>query len=315
MIYIDDQFIKKHSDFIELINSIKEAFCRSDVHVPKRHHLTTELHDSGDSDSLLIMPAWNNDYQGVKIVSVNPLNSEKNIPTIQGVYIHSNKKTGELMAILDGKSLTTFRTAAVSALASSYLSRRNSRSLLMMGTGALAPALIKAHCQVRPIDHVFIWGRNYDKAQILSSSLSINNVEIQAIENIHSKLGEADIISCATLAETPILLGENIVEGQHIDLVGSFKPTMRETDSQVVQKASIYIDTEMAILESGDLHQPISNGVISKDDILGDLFDLCKSDDYKRQNDTEITLFKSVGYALEDLAASEYYYNKYLDSI
>lgn len=182
----------------------------------------------------------------------------------------------------------------------------------MIGTGALSPNLIKAHASVRPIEQVLIWGRNKDKAKALAESLSEENFEIQVVSTVEEGLSEADIISCATLSETPLVLGEHLQRGQHVDLVGAYRPDMREADDAVIEKASIYLDSfEGGLKESGDIVIPIQTGILKKEDIKGDLFSLSSGQSTGRTSSEEITLFKSVGHALEDLVAANYYYEKF----
>ena len=210
------------------------------------------------------------------------------------------------LAYLEAKTLTTLRTAAASALASSFLSRPDSDSLLMIGTGAMAPELIKAHATIRPIKKVFVWGRNYEKAIQVQIALQNQPFEIQAVKTINSIISKVAIISCATFSETPLVLGDYLVPGQHVDLVGSFKPDMREADDSVIHRSKLYVDViEGATKETGDLVIPLKTGLISIEDIQGDLFSLCRAEIVGRNNNHSITCFKSVGYALEDLAAAK----------
>lgn len=278
----------------------------------RHHHDFPNPKVQADS-TLLLMPAWNpSKNAGVKIVTVSPENGQFDMPSIQGTYIYFDAIKGSIKAILEAKSLTVKRTAAASALASSFLSNENSSSLLMIGTGALSVNLIKAHTSVRPIKNVFIWGRNFDKAKEIENKLQDENFSITAVKSIEDKLSEVDIVSCATLSKTPLVLGKNLKEGLHIDLVGAYKKDMREADDETISKASVFVDTfQGGLKESGDIVIPLQNGTLKEDDIKADLFQLCAHKKPGRQSTKEITLFKSVGHALEDLAAANYYYNKF----
>ena len=235
-----------------------------------------------------------------------------NLPSIQGIYLFMDSVKGEVKAILEAKSLTVKRTAAASALASSFLSRTDATSMLMIGTGALAPNLIKAHASVRPIEKVYVWGRNREKADLICNELKNEEFEIKAVDGIDEKIREVDIISCATLSKTPLVLGKYLKAGQHVDLVGAYKKDMREADDQVVSRASIFVDTfQGGPKESGDIVIPIEKGIITEKDIKSDLFGLCSGRHKGRSHRNEITFFKSVGHALEDLVAATYFYNKY----
>jgi alanine dehydrogenase len=270
-------------------------------------------------DILLLMPSWQQGgLLGLKMTMVCPENHQYNLETIQSTYILSDATTGILKAVMDGDELTARRTACASALASSYLSIKNAKNLLMVGTGKLIPHLIIAHTSVRDIEKIFIWGRNQEKSRALATHVQERiKIPVIAINDLEEYLPQADIISCATLSKEPILKEEWLRRsgGQHIDLVGSFTAKMRETDNGVMQKSKIYVDTfSGALAEAGDILQPIEDGVITKDNILGDLYDLTKSDQMVRKNDFDITLFKSVGTALEDLIAAKYAYEKHLCS-
>lgn len=313
IIHIDSRFIELNNDFTELVAALREAFSSKDLLAPMRHHHDFPNPEIGPESTLLLMPAWNPDkYAGVKVVTVSPENSKLGLPSIQGVYLYLDAKTGSLKAILDAKALTVKRTAAASALASSYLSRKDSSSLLMIGTGALAPNLIKAHAAVRPIKQVFVWGRNQEKAKNICRELEEEDFSITPIRKIEDKISEVDIISAATMSPTPLVLGTYLRPGQHVDLVGAYKRDMREADDEALRKASVFVDTyEGGLKESGDIVIPLNTGVLEKSDIRADFFDLGAQKHPGRTDPQEITLFKSVGHALEDLAGSNYIYNKF----
>jgi ornithine cyclodeaminase len=278
-----------------------------------RHHHDFPNPEVQADSTLLLMPAWNpSKNAGVKIVTVSPENGQFDLPSIQGTYIYFDAIKGSIKAILEAKSLTVKRTAAASALASSYLSRKDASSLLMIGTGALSINLIKAHAAVRPIKEVFIWGRNFEKATAICAILKNEKFTVIAIKTIAEKIAEVAIVSCATLSKTPLVLGKYLKNGQHIDLVGAYKKDMREADDETISKASVYVDTfQGGLKESGDIVIPLQNGTLKEEDIKADLFQLCSNQKTGRSTEEEITVFKSVGHALEDLAAANYYYNNY----
>ena len=182
----------------------------------------------------------------------------------------------------------------------------NARTLLMVGTGALVPHLIEAHCSERAIEQVLIWGRDAKKAQSLAQRLQTQGIAVEAVSDLQQAAGDADIISCATLSETPLIKGEWLKPGAHLDLVGGFKPSMRECDDQALIKARVFVDTRAgALKEAGDLVQPIAAGVFKDADVVAELSELCGGRIAGRETESEITLFKSVGASLEDLAAAE----------
>ena len=242
----------------EILVPALDAQLRRDILVPQRAHHHLEYGQSFLDPTLLIMPSWKNrKYIGVKLVSIFPQNVH--LPTIQGIYILMDGSTGENLAIIDAKKLTTRRTAATSAVVSKYLSRGDSRVLLIIGTGRLAPELVKAHCTVRPIDKVLIWGRNIEKATRLVEELrTCVDAEVGLCRDLSEGCAEADIISTATMSAIPVVYGQWVTPGTHIDLVGSYKPNMREGDDCLLQKANLFVDTiEGATTESGDLVIPL----------------------------------------------------------
>lgn len=315
IVLINNNFIENHTFFLDLIDALRDGFSSKEIIVPKRHHHDFPNPSTVKDSTLLLMPAWNPSKEsGVKIVTVSPENGKFNLPSINGTYIYLDAEKGTVKAILDAKSLTAKRTAAASALASYYLSNKNSKSLLMIGTGALSINLIKAHTAVRPIKNVFVWGRNFEKAKEISLKLKDEKFVIQPIQTIEEKIEEVDIISSATLSQIPLILGKHLKKGQHIDLVGAYKKDMREADDETIIKTSVYLDTyQGGLKESGDIVIPLKNGSLKESEIKADLFELCSGRKKGRNNPKEITLFKSVGHALEDLVAANYYYNQFIN--
>ena len=293
-------------DWDALIERLRQAFRRG-IEVPVRHHHSIESPTGGADATLLLMPAWETGrHIGVKIATVFPSNAERSLPAVMGAYLLLDGKTGAPQALIDGPMLTLKRTAAASALAASYLARQDSERLLMVGTGALAPHLIMAHAAVRPIGTVLIWGRKPEKAERLAKRLKRKNLRVAHTEALAEAARGADIISCATLSTEPLIKGEWLQPGTHLDLVGGFTPRMRETDDVAIEKARVFVDTrEGACTEAGDIVQPIESGLLDPSDIAGDLFELTRGERAGRRFYTQITLFKSVGSALEDLAGAQ----------
>lgn len=295
-----------------LIDGIGEMF-RTGCEMPIRHHHEFKVPGEGDG-TLLLMPAWiSGSYIGVKMVNVIPGNSTRGLAAISGVYLLSSATTGELLAIMDGAELTARRTAAASALAARFLARKNASRLLIVGAGRLSLNLIQAHSQVRPVTSVKIWARRPEQAAAIAAQCQTSgkladvlaDVRVEVVPELEPAVRSADIISCCTLANKPLVLGKWLQPGTHLDLVGAFKSTMRESDDEAVTRSSIFVDTRGgALSEAGDLLQPINAGLIDANDIKADLYDLCRQSHAGRSSDSEITLFKSVGAALEDLAAA-----------
>jgi ornithine cyclodeaminase len=292
--------------FPKLIAALREAF-RSDIEVPVRHH--HPIARPGEPDAiLLLMPAWMKGepaFAGVKVVSIYPGNAARSLPSVMGTYLLMDGATGAPLAAIDGQALTLWRTAAASALAASYLARADARRMAMVGAGALAPYLIAAHASVRPIAEVRVWNRNPGRAERLAAELRGRAYSVVTTTDLEAAVREADLVSCATLSSEPLVKGEWLKPGAHIDLVGGFTPKMREADDGAVRGARIFVDTRTgALKEAGDIVVPLQTGIIRASDIAGDLFDLCRGKVVGRSSPEEITLFKSVGTALEDLAAA-----------
>ncbi len=316
MIQVSDQQLGKLIKYEQLVEVLRKAFA-ADFTTPLRHHHNFKNPIAEKLSTLLLMPSWDNEkYLGVKLVTISPENDQKALPTIQGLYLLFDLKTGVPLMQCDARLLTVKRTAAASALASTFLSNEDSENLLMIGTGYLAPHLIEAHAAVRPIKKVKIWGRSFLKAQRLASTFEKHAFEVEAIESIEEGVKESAIISAATMSAMPLLKGAWLQEGQHIDLVGSYLPTMREADDEVIQRSTIYVDNlEGACKETGDIFIPLETGILNKEEIQADLFQLCKSDQsFSRKTKNEISLFKSVGHALEDLAAASFIYESLKNS-
>ncbi len=297
-------------DIPSLVSALHAAFRDGGV-TPVRHHHSIPMGAREDA-TLLLMPAWDSEvpprYIGVKIVTVHPDNPTQTAPqpSVQGAYLLLDGQTGMPRALIDGPALTARRTAAASALASRFLSRPDSRRLVMVGTGRLAPDLIKPHCAERPITHVAVWGRDADKAENLARRMSGHGFAIEASGDLEAAITNADIITCATTSRTPVFAGEWLAPGTHVDLVGGFRPDMREADDTAITRARIFVDTRAgAMSEAGDIVQPMESGLIAADDIIAELCELCRDEHVGRASAGEITLFKSVGTALEDLAAAE----------
>jgi ornithine cyclodeaminase len=284
-----------------LLECLRDAF-REGGEAPLRHHHAVPA--PGGAGTLLLMPAWQPGRAlGVKVATVFPGNASRGLSAVQASYLLLDPETGRPCALMDGAVLTRRRTAAASALAATYLARPDSVSLLMVGTGSLAPHLVAAHAAARPIREVRVWGRSPDKAAALAARLDRAGLGVAVVEDLESGVRSADIVSCATLSAEPLVRGAWLRPGTHLDLVGGFTPAMREADDEAVRRSRVFVDTPAALQEAGDIVQPMQSGVLRAEDVA-DLFDLVRGRRPGRQGDGEITLFKSVGAALEDLAAA-----------
>lgn len=290
--------------FDMLIDALHAMF-QQGCEVPLRHNHAITDANGATLGNLLLMPAWLPEkWLGVKTVSIFPQNGSVDLPGLHSVYILYAAKTGQPVALLDGDTITSRRTAAASALAARYLSRANSEKLLIVGAGRVASLLADAYCSVRPIQQITIWNPTAAKAEKLAASLRQQGLQVAYTEDLASAAQQADIITCATLSTAPLIRREWLKAGTHLDLIGSFTPQMRETDAACFADTSVFTDTEEALMKAGDILAAIEAGTFKPERVLGNLYDLCRGTHAGRRDDTEITVFKSVGTGLEDLAAA-----------
>jgi ornithine cyclodeaminase/alanine dehydrogenase-like protein (mu-crystallin family) len=298
-----------HRDFVE---ALRTGFA-ADIVSPLRHH--HDLPRAGtDACKFLMMPSWTEmsvrgpegGFVGLKTVMVVPYNARRDLPTVQAGYQLFSGVTGETLALIDGRELTARRTACASALAADYLARPDASCLTLIGAGVVGAHLVHAHASVRPIKTVRIYNRSRDKAQTLAEALSRDGIAASAPEiPLAESIGWADIVSSATTSTDPVIRGEWLKAGVHVDVMGAFRPTMREVDGPAVERASVFVDTrEGALSEAGDIMLAIAEGRFAPERIAADLKELCTGRHRGRASDDEITLFKSSGTALEDLACA-----------
>ncbi|MBA4790905.1 MAG: ornithine cyclodeaminase family protein [Rhizobiales bacterium] len=290
-----------------LVEALRDAFRAEGEPMPVR-----QSYDVGTPDApghLLSMPAWRRgEAIGTKLVTIFPANAALGLGSVSSLYVLFDGRTGAAQAILPGDELTNRRTGATSALASTYLSRPDSRTLLVVGNGHVAFHAAEAHCAVRPITQVLVYGRSAEKAAAFAEKLAVRlgpDRAVRAVADLATATAQADIIACGTTSKAPLILGAHVRPGTHVDLVGAFTPQMRESDDALVAKSAVYGDTRGGVLaEAGDLLFPIASGAWSADLFRGDLHDLCAGRVAGRTSDDEVTLFKSVGAAIEDLTAA-----------
>ncbi len=292
-----------------LVDRLARAFMAA-VESPPRHHHA--IHRADGEATMLLMPAWEKTgYLGLKWVNVYPQNAVRGLPAIAGVYVLCDGDTGRPLACIEGSELTRRRTAAASALAARILARADVETLLVVGTGRLAPMLIEAHASVRPIRRVRIWGRDFDKARALAAQYA-KLFDCAAVEKLERAVPTAEVISCATLSAQPLVRGAWLTPGTHLDLVGAFRPDMRETDGHCLARAEVFVDTYAGTQgEAGDIHCAIAEGLFRFQDIRADMTELLNGSRPGRSDDEAITLFKSVGASLEDLAADVEVYERF----
>lgn len=296
----DAEATAKRLPYSRLIQRMGELFATG-ISSPTRHHHTMSVVGEPDA-TLLLMPAWSNELGCVKIVTAYPGNAGRGLPAIAGTVLAFDRTDGTHRAFLDGTVLTARRTAAASALAARALAPSNAQTLLVLGSGRVAAELPAAFQAIRPIDRVLVWSRTEASAERLVRSLETSGFQAIVVRDLPNAVAEADIISAATLATEPVLRGAWLRPGQHIDLIGAFTPLMREADDELLRRGRLFIDTDIALVEAGELAIPLARKAISTVDIVGDLAALATGV-AGRVASEEITIFKSVGNAVMDLAA------------
>lgn len=297
--------VARLAPYREIVEALREGF-RAEIVTPVRHH-----HEINPGMTYLLMPAWSKEFTGLKTVVFKPGNPAQGLPTITASYLLIDNATGATVAMLDGTELTRRRTAAASALASDYLSRPDSSHLVMVGAGALASHFVRAHAAIRPINRISIFARSESRAEALAEQLRSEGFPALAMKDVQAVIREADIVSSVTTSTAPVVKGAWLKPGTHVDLAGAFTPRMRETDGDVVAKAQVYVDTrDGALAEAGDLLQARDEGKFDFAKVRGDLFELCRGKVNGREDAAEITLFKSCGTAIEDLATAIMVYQK-----
>lgn len=300
VVHLDAAALAAALPFGTLIEGLAQAFA-DPPQLPVRQRL-----EGADGRELLVMPAISDQFAGVKMLTIVPGNVERGRPTIQGLYALFDFDGGELLATMDADELTARRTAAVSALACDRLARLDARSLLIVGSGHLVPYLAAGHAEVRNLDRITLWARDRSKGDeaVRRIRVRLPGISVELAEDLPTGVREADIVSSATRATTALIAGDWLRPGVHLDLVGGYRPEMREVDDAGIISARIFVDTrDSALAEAGDLIQPIARGVITEGAIEGDLTAIANRT-MRPRDPTDRTLFKSVGTAVADLAAA-----------
>jgi len=306
MIVIDAEHTRRALDFPAVIPALREAF-RAGASVPARH--VHAIESGGAHGTSLIMPAWNQQgYFGVKVINIFPENTRQGLPGLHAIYTLYSARTGVPLAQVDGDVVTAFRTAGAAALGASYLARADARVLLVVGSGRIAGLLAPAMRTVRPIERVLVWNVRPAGARALARTLAAQGFDAQAVDALEPAVRQADIVSCATLSTEPLVRGAWLRPGTHLDLIGSFKPDMKETDPACFANADVYVDTDEAPTKAGDLLAAFDAGTLAPQAIRGTLVDLIAGTAPGRRDDGRVTVFKAVGSALEDLALAAMVY-------
>jgi ornithine cyclodeaminase len=308
--HFDAEATHRRLDYPGLVDAL-EAMYRAGVDRVERIALNQPLPEGGQND-WLILPAWQyGSHFGVKLVSVFPGNAAKGLASVLGLYALFDGATGQPLATADGAALTLRKTAANSALACRHLARSDAETLVMLGAGALAPHLAMAHATVRPsLRRILVWNRSRAAAEAMAERLAgdpiTRRLAVSVADDREEAIRRADIVSAATMSKTPVIEGAWLRPGAHVDLVGGFRPDMREADDAAIRRAHLFCDARFtAVAECGDLTDPIARGIVREADIT-DLFQLARGERPGRRDASEITLFKSGGGGHEDLATAGY---------
>lgn len=306
MNYLDSDQVHQWVDYPGLIDSLEHAHrgpfpdCNAHVQNEPDHGVNKFVSLVGwQKDSLI----------AVKLVGVFPNNLQLNSPepSVQGVVVTFDAGTGRPLMVADGAAMTFRKTAADSALGARMLAKRDAKTLLVVGAGGLAPHMVEAHRAATPsINKVIIWNRTHSRAVDLARKLRGQDVEVQASESLKDSVHEADVISCVTMSEEPLIKNDWLKPGSHVDLVGAYLPSMREADDKLMMAGRIFVDSRHGMEGAGDLCQPVDNGLLSWGDINADLFELAKEENQGRRSPDEVTVFKNVGGGHLDLFTAAY---------
>jgi ornithine cyclodeaminase/alanine dehydrogenase-like protein (mu-crystallin family) len=299
---IDADTANRLLDYPSLVEALRQAH----RHGTQPKSVVTVLGEPPDEvNKFVSLVAWApGDVIAVKLVGVFPGNATLRPPqpSVQGLVCVFDAGTGTPLLAADGAALTFRKTAADSALGVDLLARRDARTLLVVGAGGLAPHVAMAHTSQRPgIDRILIWNRNAGRAQALADTLHLPGVTLEAVEDLDEALPQADIVSCVTMSEAPLVKGALLKPGTHVDLIGSYLPAMRECDDDTMRRGQVFVDTRNGMENNGDLGQPVARGALRWADIQADLYDLCSGRHPGRRNDQDITVFKNVGGAHLDM--------------
>ena len=291
---------------IQAVESAFATYARGGAQVPGR--LAMPVQDG----LLLVMPsALARTALGAKLVSVYGRNRERGLPTIFATYVLMDPETGQPLAALEGGFLTGIRTGATSALAARYLARPDSRVIACFGAGVQAAFQLRCLAAVFAIERVLVVGRTRERAERFRETMAKElRVPVSTAATPREAVRQADLVTCATTSPTPVFAGKDLRAGTHVDAVGAFRPETREVDTETVARARIVVDSYAgAWEEAGDILIPIKEGAIARSSVHAELAELVTGAKPGRKDRDEITLFKSVGFALEDVATARLAYD------
>lgn len=311
MIILDRNDLEGLLTMDEIIEALEKGFREvkeGRSFIPVRFHLEVKEFEG----EFLYMPAYLSGVKqsGMKIVSVYPKNPSKGKPTIYATYLLNDPTSGELLAVLEGATLTGLRTGGASGLATRYLAREDAKILGVIGTGFQAFYQVRAIQAVRSIQEVFAYDVNPERLKEFCKKIS-PFLKTHPASHPSELVRQSDILVTSTTSKTPVFSGRDLKPGTHINAIGAFRPDMRETDDETILRSKIIVDTfEGCLREAGDLLIPMAEGKLKKETIYGDLGDLVTGKKKGRESRGEVTLFKSVGFAMEDVVVAHYAYQK-----
>jgi 1-pyrroline-2-carboxylate reductase [NAD(P)H] len=297
--------------FPDLIDALHQAYAQP-FHMPPRNVYLLD-DNPNNHDAFALLPSWNHELIGVKAFTYFPANPRPQYQSLYSKILLFDRAHGEPLALVDGTSVTFMRTAGISGLASQLLSREDSKTLLLLGTGNLATFILSAQASVRPIERALVWGRTPANAQRIVDQMSqeLPHIQFSVASDIRTACEVADIIVSATGSHEPLVLGDWVRPGTHTDFIGNHHATKRECDTALVLKSRVYADSRTnCFKEAGEILVPISEGVYRKEDIVGELTEMCAGTIPLRQHADDITLFKSIGMAMSDLVGAGEVYRK-----
>jgi ornithine cyclodeaminase len=307
---LDAETVERNLPYAQLVAALYEAHRRP---LPPQIRTIVSSDPAGRDNDFLALTAWApEDMIAAKLVSVFPGNPSATParPSVQGLVVLFDGNDGSVRLVADGATMTFRKTAADSALGVQLLSREDSAVLLVVGAGGLAPQVVRAHTSVRPgITKVLIWNRTPARAEALAAATELPGVEVRAVTELDEACAQADVITCVTMSKAPLVRGDVLSPGTHVDLIGSYTPAMREADDDVLRRGKVFVDTRDDMRRTGDISQPLVSGVLGESDIRGDLYDLCSGTVPGRTHPTDITVFKNVGGAHLDLFTARHLLN------
>ncbi|MET7639362.1 ornithine cyclodeaminase family protein [Streptomyces sp. NPDC005438] len=306
MQYFDAARTADRLDYPVLIPALRSGMATEASVPPRKHYALDEGTAEEAGATLLVMPAWNREFLGVKLVDVFPGNAARNLPALSSAYVLADGRTGEHLALIDGGELTRRRTVATAALGAALLSPEDARTHLIVGTGHIGGAVYDAYAAVRPHLSTTLVAdpHNPAGARALAADLVRRGVNASPVEDLPSAVGRADLITTATLAREPVLRDEWITPGTHLDLIGSFRPEMHEVDPSLLGRATVFVDHPVALTEAGEIATALARGVLTEEDVAATLPELCARTTPRPREEGEITVFKTVGTGLTDLVAA-----------